>query len=642
MHRGERIVRKSIVLVVVILSGLLIGAGCKPGLNVKLGILSTNDSHSHLLGEPIEQYNPTVTGDGTQGGAARVAAIIDRERAARQDLLVFSAGDFIDGTIFITGEENAADLNLLSDMGFTAACIGNHEMSMGPDGLADMILKARKPMLPLVCANFSFSQADTPLGHTDDRLEALHSETEQPGKYVFDYIVRQTPSGVKVGIFGLIGQDVLMPDALPVKFKIDNRKIQALVDKLRNTQKVDVVVCLIHASFDVDAQGVAGGETADLAKHVRGIDIICAGHSHNLGSAAVAYKSYLRPWTTTIMEAGDENKYVAAADLTIEKGLVNPALTATRMLPVDGTIIGSPTVHARVESLIADIQTHYLRRFPALGDGTIFNPLAHANFALGRLNSMNLVTDAMRSTAGTDVAICTPGADTAFVQTHAGGLITVYDAFAAMPHSMGRDGTPGGALYAFYLNGADLLALFEVGTCFLGQLTEDLFVVPSGMKIVFDSKGMLGKRVLQLYTVADDESAPTLLYDRTRAQFFLTSGWVTDPHQRYSVCASLLDLIGVKYVTQLLPLVDIWPRDAAGNKVQWETVADLDQFAVQGRDPVSGKTYEMKAWYGVAQWLQNLPGAVIPPRFDDDVARNPVGPPWRRVWDIQKYGAVNP
>lgn len=636
MHTEIGLTKKTIVLVLALVLGLL--AGCNDGT---LSVLTTNDSHSHLLGDPVENYNPTVTGDGTQGGAARVAAIIDQAREANENLMAFSAGDFIDGTIFITGEDGAADLNLLSAMGFTAACIGNHEMSMSPDGLADMILKAQKPMLPLVCANFTFSQDDTPLGHSDDRLEALHSETELSGKYIFDYIIRTTPSGLKVGIFGLIGQDVLMPDAAPVKFKINNLKIQTLVNKLRYIQKVDVVICLMHASFDVDADGVASGEVADLAKNVRGIDLICSGHAHTLGTAKVAYWATGNPWTTTIMEAGDEFKYVDKADLTVEDGVVDTSLTQTRIIPVDDTIIASPSVHARVDSLIADIETNYLTRYPALSDGKIFSTLAHADFTFGRLNSMNLVTDAMRGFAGTDVAICTPGADTAEILARADGSITVYDAFYAMPHSMGRDGTPGGPLYKFNLKGSELLSLFELGTCFLGQLTSDLFVVPSGLKIVFDTDRLLGKRIKQMYAISADESTQTLLYDSTDPKYLLTCGWIADPQHLYSVSASQLVLIGVKYVTELLPFVDLWPRDENGAQVRWETLADLDQFIVQGTDPVSGDTYEVKAWYGLSQWLLNLPEGSIPLRFSDDTTVNPVGPPWRRVWNTQKYGEPN-
>jgi 2',3'-cyclic-nucleotide 2'-phosphodiesterase (5'-nucleotidase family) len=637
MHNGNSIMRR-LLIPAVILAFMMISAGCREGATGKLTVLSTNDSHSHTIGAPAEQYDPSSTGDGTIGGASRAAAVIDAERLINPDLMAFSAGDFTDGTIFITGENGAADFNLLSDMGFTAACLGNHEMGMGPEGLAHAILNARQPVIPLVCSNFSFSNDDTPEGHSDDLLESLHSETEQPGKYIFDYIIRTTPSGIKVGIFGLIGGSVLMPDALPVKFKINNLKIQTLVNKLRNKEKVDVVVCLMHAGFSIDGSGTPSGEVPDLAKNVYGIDIICSGHSHTLGTTVVKYWAPWSTWKTTIMEADDEFKYVAASNLFVEKGRVNTALTETRHIKVDDTIAGLPSVNARVDEITSDIETKYLSRYPVLGDGTIFATLAHSDFALSSLNSMNLVTDAMRGIAGTDIAVCTPGADTAYVQTSPGGVINVYEAFAAMPHSIGRDGTPGGALYAYYLKGSDILSLFELGTCLLGQLTSDLFVVPSGIRIVFDSSGTIGKRVLQMYEISADEGTETLIYDSENPKYLLKGGWVTDSKKNYSVSSSLLVLIGIRYVTNLLPLVDIWPRDVSGNKVKWEVVSDLDQFVVHGINPLTGESYEVKAWYSLAQWLLNLPGGEVPSRFNDDAAINPAGPAWRRVWDVKKYG----
>ncbi len=637
MNDANCIMRR-LLIPALILAFMMVSAGCREGATGKLTVLSTNDSHSHTIGSPAELYDPTATGDGTVGGASRAAAVIDAERLINPDLMAFSAGDFTDGTIFMTGESGAADINLLTDMGFTAACLGNHEMGMGPEGLANAIMNAREPVIPIVCSNFTFSQDDTPEGHSDDLLESLHSETEQPDKYIFDYIIRTTPSGIKVGIFGLIGADVLMPDALPVKFKINNLKIQTLVNKLRNTEKVDVVVCLMHAGFSVDGTGTASGEVPDLAKNVSGIDIICSGHSHTLGTAVVKYWAPWSTWKTTIMEADDEFKYVAKSNLFVEKGKVNTALTETYHITVDSTITGSAAVNTRVDEIRSDIESNCLTRYPALGDGTIFATLAYSDFALSKLNSMNLVTDAMRSAAGADLAVCTPGADTAFVQIAPGGSINVYEAFAAMPHSIGRDGTPGGALYSYYLKGSDILSLFELGTCLLGQLTSDLFVVPSGMRIVFDSSGTIGNRVLQMYEISADETTETLVYDSENPKYIFKGGWITDSKKNYSVSSSLLVLIGVRYVTNLLPLVDIWPRDAGGNKVKWEVVSDLDQFVVHGINPLTDESYEVKAWYSLAQWLLNLPGGEIPSRFNDDIALNPAGPAWRRVWDVKKYG----
>ena len=84
-------------------------------------------------------------------------------------------------------------------------------------------------------------------------------------------------------------------------------------------------------------------------------------------------------------------------------------------------------------------------------------------------------------------------------------------------------------------------------------------------------------------------------------------------------------------------MLDVWPRDEYGTKVKWGAESELDPFVVSASNGDTGETYEVKSWYSVGQWLSNLPGGLVPERFNDSES-NPVGPPWRRVWDIQKYG----
>jgi 5'-nucleotidase / UDP-sugar diphosphatase len=61
-------------------------------------ILHTNDLHSNFIGmAPASDYSPfTPNGDATQGGFARIAALIAKRRDARKDqgpVLVLDAGD---------------------------------------------------------------------------------------------------------------------------------------------------------------------------------------------------------------------------------------------------------------------------------------------------------------------------------------------------------------------------------------------------------------------------------------------------------------------------------------------------------------------------------------------------------------------
>ncbi|MDX9722972.1 MAG: hypothetical protein RBU37_19640, partial [Myxococcota bacterium] len=54
-------------------------------------LFQTNDSHSHLLGLPNANYEPSVLGDGTVGGAARIATLVAQARTENPNVMLFSA-----------------------------------------------------------------------------------------------------------------------------------------------------------------------------------------------------------------------------------------------------------------------------------------------------------------------------------------------------------------------------------------------------------------------------------------------------------------------------------------------------------------------------------------------------------------------
>jgi 2',3'-cyclic-nucleotide 2'-phosphodiesterase (5'-nucleotidase family) len=411
---------------------------------------------------------------------------------------------------------------------------------------------------------------------------------------------------------------------------------------------VDVVICLAHASFSTPKSGPEG-ELVDLARSVTGIDLICAGHSHSRAVASIACRAPQQSWTTTLIEAGSYANFVGRADLHFERGRSIPERTTTEIVAIDDSIPGKPETLAKIDTLIADIEAKYLTRFPRLNNGRLFAPLAKAAFAWGKFNSMNLVADAMRSAAASDVALCTPGGDSARVHRDSEGNINVYETFSAMPHGDGRDALHGGALYRFHLLAAELQGILELGTCNSSQGDGDRFLVPSGLKIVYttaDLRSGKGRgRLLKMALVDTAEQSQTMIYDITDPLNIPYGGWKAkpgstgkagDPQQLLSVSTSQLTLIGLKAVTTADPRagIDLWPRDQAGRQVRWSGIGDADLFVVRRAGG------EMKAWFAVAQYVDAFGGSV-PLRYDDVYmdgrSHNPVGPPWRRVWDLAAH-----
>src|SRR5258708_35017561 len=86
------------------------------GVNKTFTILHTNDMHSAFIGmSPAADYTPFTLNDArTQGGYARLAAMITRRRAACESegpVLVLDAGDYSMGTAFgAASRETAGEL----------------------------------------------------------------------------------------------------------------------------------------------------------------------------------------------------------------------------------------------------------------------------------------------------------------------------------------------------------------------------------------------------------------------------------------------------------------------------------------------------------------------------------------------------
>ena len=113
---------------------------------ITLTILHTDDLHAHV--EPFKVKN------GTYGGYARQAALIEQQRKKDPNVLVLSGGDTFQGTLYFNVYQGLADAVFLNRMGYQGSAIGNHEFDLGPDALGAY---ARSVTFPLLAANLDVS-----------------------------------------------------------------------------------------------------------------------------------------------------------------------------------------------------------------------------------------------------------------------------------------------------------------------------------------------------------------------------------------------------------------------------------------------------------------------------------------------------
>ena len=87
-----------------------------------------------------------------------------------------------------------------------------------------------------------------------------------------------TRGGIKIGFFSILGKNAVKvaPKAAPVTFEKQITFAKQTIKELKS-QKCDLIICVSHSGVTKQKDGTWGGENADLARAVNGIDLIIGG-----------------------------------------------------------------------------------------------------------------------------------------------------------------------------------------------------------------------------------------------------------------------------------------------------------------------------------------------------------------------------
>ena len=307
-------------------------------------ILHTNDMHSAFIGMgPQADYTPfKLNDDTTRGGFARLAGLISRRREARKaqgPVLVLDAGDYSMGTAFgAATREIGGELRLMAMMGYDATTFGNHEFDLGPDGLGRSIGVASKVgRVPAVLAsNTEFAANDPTLAG----LQQLAREGVIRGHAVIER------DGIRFGLFGVLGKEAMFyTTGGAASFRDAIETAREMVRLLRETEKVDVVICLSHGGVEKGKDGrYSGGDDVRLAKEVPGIDIVIGGHSHTELNEPI-----LVDGRTPVVQTGKEGENLGELVVTLDGGKL--AVESYRLYAVDDTVAGDQAAFDEIERL---------------------------------------------------------------------------------------------------------------------------------------------------------------------------------------------------------------------------------------------------------------------------------------------------
>ncbi|MBD3209893.1 bifunctional metallophosphatase/5'-nucleotidase [Candidatus Micrarchaeota archaeon] len=257
-------------------------------MSKQLTIMQMNDTHGYL-----ELHNELFwKGDHPvcrkAGGYARIASIIQNARDQNRDrVLAFDCGDTIHGTYPCVETEGEIMVPILNKIGFDAMT-AHWEFAYGPEQFKKISKQLDYPMLAINCYD-----RDT-------------------GRLVFSPYTIKEINGLKVGIIGIAATivDKVMPESFSegVRFTLGNEELPGYVEKLRNEERVDLVVVVSHLGFPQEMK---------LVQEVPGIDILLSSHTHNRLHEPVQANG------TILIQSGCHGSFLGRLDLEIDDGVKN-------------------------------------------------------------------------------------------------------------------------------------------------------------------------------------------------------------------------------------------------------------------------------------------------------------------------------
>jgi 5'-nucleotidase/UDP-sugar diphosphatase len=484
-HSRRQVLAGSAALGATILSGALHAAAEENSMKKTFTILHTNDMHSAFIGmAPVSDYNPSKRNDDkTRGGYARLAGLISQRKEAREDhgpVLVLDAGDYSIGTAFgAATRETGGELQLMSRMGYDATTFGNHDFDFGPDGLGKSIGVAAKAarVPPVVASNTNFAGTDVTLAD----LQRLGEDGVIRRYLVIDR------GDIRFGIFGVLGKEAIFytTGAGAVSFSDAIGTAKEMVTLLRETEKVDVVICLSHGGLEQGKDGrFSDGDDVRVAKAVPGIDVVIGGHSHTELQEAIIVNG-----RTPVVQTGKEGQNLGELIISLDGSKL--AVESYRLYPIDDTLIGDQTVTDEIHRLKNNVTaTVFAPRGYSIDQPLAVAPRDIPNTFTDIVASTplaNLVTDAFRNATKADVAFTANGMMRAGFTRGKSGVQTVYDVFAVAPLGAGVvDMTAGSALVTAFFTPLELKHLLEFLLVDNPAHPGEYFPRTSGMRFRYD------------------------------------------------------------------------------------------------------------------------------------------------------------
>jgi 2',3'-cyclic-nucleotide 2'-phosphodiesterase (5'-nucleotidase family) len=459
----------------------LLASAAYPALaeTVTLRFVQTND---------IDQMEE----DDGRGGFARLAAVVEAQRAEGPTLFVHS-GDTISPSLLSGIDKGAHVIDILNNMDVDVMVPGNHEFDFGPD-----IFRARmaEVKFPVVSSNIREPDGAQPANTEDQRIVEVE--------------------GIKIGFYGLTTEDTpVLATTGDVKFASSIDTGRAKGEALR-AAGADFVVAVAHTPLAVDM----------ILTRDNAADLILSGHDEHL---LTFYDG-----KTALTESSSQANYVVVTEVAIDKteedGKVEISWHPSFEIVDTATVEPDPEIAAVVKGYTDKLDAELKVEI-----GTTETPLDSRRATIRGEEAAigNLFADATREAVGADVAITNAGGIRADKEYPAGTKLTRGDILAELPF--------GNVTVKLELTGEQILAALENG---FSQVTEVAGRFPqiSGMNVEVDLNQPPGERVKSV-TVNGEPLDPTKTYTVAANDFMAGGG---DGYESFVGAKNLIDPAGAQ------------------------------------------------------------------------------------------------
>ena len=402
----------------------------------EIAIVHTNDTHSRIK-EGI--------------GFAKIPTIVQGLKNEGKEVLLLDAGDTLHGLPIATISRGKSIVDVMNLAGYDAMVPGNHDFNYGYERLLEL-----KGM-----ANFEILASNV---------------VKENGQRDFKpYIVKEL-DGIKVGVFGLATPETKYKSSPKntegVNFEAPVDAGKRIVKKLKEEEKVDIVIALSHLGMDQETNEKERSTT--VAREVEGIDLLIDGHSHTTLTDGTPIND------TLIVQTGSHTNNVGVVNIKIQDGNIKERTGKLITTEEAGSIEGNQ----EIETLIEEIEEKNEEiTSEVIGEAKVRLDGERENVRAGETNLANLITDIMLEAGEADVTITNGGGIRASIEA---GEITMGDVIAVLPF--------GNYLVVKEVKGSDILAALEHGTASYPEPAGGFSQV-AGMTYKLDTTEEVGKRV---------------------------------------------------------------------------------------------------------------------------------------------------